>query len=302
MANSHDPHRPFFGSDQEQRMFGDRVTRTKQPSRVYRPGEVEVPGFLPDLREVRREIAEYASSVRRLDDTVGELLAALEESGQADNTLVMFISDNGMALPFSKTNCYLHSTRTPWIVRWPGRVRAGRFDRRHFISGIDFMPTILAAAGIAGPDGMDGRSFLNLLKTGEASGRDCVHTVFHETAAGRRYEMRCVQDKRFGYIFNAWANGRTRFLNESQSGRSFAAMQRAAGRDDAIRARVEHFLHRTPEELYDFAADPDALVNLVDDEPRRRELEAKRSDLLEWMRRTADPLLRQYEAFLSSVK
>ena len=66
-------------------------------------------------------------------------MRALGESGQADNTLIMFLSDNGMAFPFSNPNCYLHSTRTPWIVCWPGRVAPGSIDERHFISGIDFM-------------------------------------------------------------------------------------------------------------------------------------------------------------------
>jgi len=78
-----------------------------------------VPGFLPDIPDVRKEIAQYYCSVRRCDDTVGAVMRALRESGNAKNTLVMFLSDNGMALPFSKTNCYLHSTRTPWIASWP---------------------------------------------------------------------------------------------------------------------------------------------------------------------------------------
>ena len=126
MANSHDPHRPFHASRQE----GNRFKGVPAPSRVYKPKEIEVPGFLPDIPDVRKEIAQYYSSVRRCDDTVGAVMRALRESGRAKNTLVMFLSDNGMALPFSKTNCYLHSTRTPWIASWPGRIKAGGVDER----------------------------------------------------------------------------------------------------------------------------------------------------------------------------
>ena len=79
---------------------------------------------------------------------MGAVLKALEESGLAENTMVMFISDNGMAVPFAKANCYLSSTKTPWIVKWPGKVKPGSVDSEHFISGIDYMPTILDAAGL----------------------------------------------------------------------------------------------------------------------------------------------------------
>ena len=108
-------------------------------------------------------MAQYYSSAHRCDETVGEVLRALKESGLEDSTLVMFLSDNGISMPFAKSNCYLTSTRTPWLVRWPGKVKPGVVDTEHFISGIDFMPTILEAAGLPAPAGMDGRSFLPLL-------------------------------------------------------------------------------------------------------------------------------------------
>ena len=84
-----------------------------------------MPGFLPDLPNVRKEMAQYYSSAHRCDETVGEVLRALKESGLEDSTLVMFLSDNGISMPFGKSNCYLTSTRTPWLVRWPGKVKPG---------------------------------------------------------------------------------------------------------------------------------------------------------------------------------
>lgn len=110
MANSHDPHRPFAGSQQERRQndrSGQKQHKFPGASRMYGPDEVRVPGFLPDLPDVRKEIAQYFTSVHRCDETVGQILRALEESGMADNTFVLFVSDNGMALPFAKTNVYL---------------------------------------------------------------------------------------------------------------------------------------------------------------------------------------------------
>jgi len=287
MANSHDPHRPFVGSDQEKNAWGDRDITP--PSRVYHGDDVEMPGFLPDLPEVRREMGEYFSSVRRCDDTVGAVLRALREAGQEDNTLVMFLSDNGMALPFAKTNCYLHSTRTPWIARWPRKIAPSTVDDTHFISGVDFFPTVLDVLRLPSLPVCDGRTFLSVLLGQAQEGRDRVFTQFHETAGVRRYPMRCVQDRRFGFIFNPWSDGERIFLNESQSGRTFAAMTAAAEHDAEIAARVELFRKRVPEELYDFANDPDALRNLIDDPAHADEVARLRGELLAWMEKYDDP-------------
>lgn len=286
MANSQDPHRPFAGAEQELKKGG----RHSAFSRKIEPREAVVPGFLPDIPKVRQEVAEYFTSVHRADQTVGQVLRALEESGLASNTLVMFLSDNGMAFPFSKTNCYFNSTRTPWIVRWPGRVKPKTVDRTHFISGIDFTPAILDAAGLGPIEGVDGASFVPLLDGGKQPQRDRVFTVFHETSGKRRYEMRAVQTGRFGYIYNAWADGQTVFRNESQAGLTFAAMQEAAKMDPAIAERVKMFLYRVPEEFYDFEADPNALRNLIGEAKYKREIERLRGMLKENMARTGDPL------------
>jgi N-sulfoglucosamine sulfohydrolase len=296
MANSQDPHRPFAGSDQERR-FGPPGTfpPVRDP---YQPDQVPVPRFLPELPEVRREMAEYFTSVRRADRTVGEVLRALEEEGLADRTLVMFLSDHGMALPFAKTNVYLHSSRTPWIVRWPGVVRPGQVDDRHFVSGIDLAPTVLEALGLPPLEGADGRSFLPLLQGKSQDGREFGFVHFWQTAARQDFPMRSVQDHRFGYIYNAWSDGTRIFRNESQSGRTWPAMRRAAATDPAIAARVKLFQYRVPEELYDYEKDPDALHNLVDDPQYAPVLQRQRQRMLEHLSSTEDPLLPSFRTLL----
>jgi N-sulfoglucosamine sulfohydrolase len=299
MANAHDPHRPFVGSEQETARFGDGVSSIPPPSATFRPEDIVVPGFLPDIPDVRLEVAQYYNSCRRCDDTVGAVLAELDASGLADETIVMFLSDNGMAFPFSKTNCYLNSTRTPWIVKWPGVTEAGKLDEDHFISGIDFTPTILDIAQVAPIEGVDGRSFADVLCGDKDAGRDRVFTVFHKTSAGTEYPMRGIQTAQYGYVYNAWSDGKTEFKNESQSGLTFKAMDAAAKEDEEIARRVYDFRYRTPEELYDFQNDPDALHNLIDEPEQQDRKETFRKDLLEWMREVEDPAT---DDFLGSIK
>ena len=319
MANSHDPHRPFAGSEggKASGKGGGGKKRAEKsaapadeadtgasrsyppPSRIYSPGEITVPGFLPDLPEVRAEMAQYYSSAHRCDQTVGEVLRALKESGLDETTLVMFLSDNGISQPFAKSNCYLASTRTPWIVRWPGKVRAGVVDEEDFISGIDYMPTILDAAGLAPPAGMDGRTFLPLLSGGNQDGRDRAFTCYNDTSGGAHYPMRCLQTRRSGYIFNAWSDGQTAYRSEPMGGMAYRAMQQAAKTEKAVADRVEMLVRRVPEEFYDFQADPDALHNRAADAKHKDEICRMRADLLAWMQRTEDPVADRYRKFLS---
>jgi N-sulfoglucosamine sulfohydrolase len=291
MANMHDPHRPFAGSAQELNAWGDDLPKF---TRRITADEIEVPGFLPDLPEIRKEIAEYHTSVHRCDQAVGAVLRALREAGQEENTLVMFLSDNGIAVPFAKSNCYLHSTKTPWIVRWPGKVKAGAVDAEHVISGIDYMPTVLDAIGLGGQPGMDGTSFLPVLKGEKQPQREYAFTEYHRTHGNQCYPMRAVQGKRYGYLVNFWAGRTPPMRMESLSGLTWKAMQEAAKTDPGIAARVELFKHRVLEEFFDFENDPDGLRNLIDSPEHQDEIRKMRTALAERMKATGDPALEPF--------
>jgi N-sulfoglucosamine sulfohydrolase len=295
MANAHDPHRPFHGGEQEREKWSEEERRRyPAPSRVFGPDDADVPGFLPDLPDIRAEYAEYLSSSRRCDDVVGAVLDALDLSGAAADTLVVFLSDNGMAFPFAKANCYLRSTLTPLIVRWPGVTTPGSKDAESFVSMLDLFPTFCDAAEVPTPSDVDGRTLLPLLRGDVEPSRERVFTVFHETSAKDRYEMRCVQDARLGYIWNAWSDGEEQYRAENMQGLSWQAMLDAAQTDQAVAARTAFYTTRSPEELYDLVDDPDCLHNLVQDPAHASVLADCRRHLAEWMTRTEDGLHGQF--------
>ncbi len=319
MANAQDPHRPFAASEQEETHRKNALAKAarkknrkgKTPpaedseeeegageyppvSNAYRPEDVVVPGFLPDLPDVRREVAQYFTSVRRCDETVGGILRALDETGFRDTTLVVFLSDHGMSFPFSKSNCWLTSNRTPLVVRWPGKVKPGTADAAHFTSGVDLMPTILEAAGVPPATGMDGRSILPLLRGETQAGREQVMTFYYRTVGKRDYWMRCLRNAGHAYIYNAWSDGKTEYRSEAMSGLSFPAMEAAAAKDPDVAARVEFLVHRVPEELYDAAADPWELKNLAADPAQKERLDAMRRAMAAELERIGDPLAGDY--------
>jgi N-sulfoglucosamine sulfohydrolase len=301
MANAHDPHRPFSGGQEEQDQFSAEARASyPAPSKVFGPEDgANVPGFLPPLPDVAWEYREYLSSSRRCDDVVAAVLQSLETAGMAEETLVMFLSDNGIALPFAKANCYLQSTQTPFIVRWPGVTSPGSRQPEAFVSMLDLFPTFCEAAGLPEPHGVDGRTLVPLLRGQTEDDRDAVFTVFHETAAKKRYEMRCWQAGEVGYIWNEWSDGRRKYVAENMWGRSWPAMVAAATEDEQLARRTKFYVRRAPEELYDLARDAHSLTNLATEPASRERLDLARQQLLEWMVRTGDPLLGTYRKVIA---
>ncbi len=174
VVNSADPHRPFHGdpvrAGDDFWGFNEDAIRLKDPSRIYKPEEVVIPNTLPDLPGVREDLAKYASSVRRLDDTVGACLEVLDDMEKSASTLVVFVSDNGMPLPFAKFDCFLGSNRSPLLMRWPQKIRKPRVDSKHLVSLMDLTPTLLELVGLPVPDGLDGCSLVPILGGEEPDG------------------------------------------------------------------------------------------------------------------------------------
>jgi N-sulfoglucosamine sulfohydrolase len=288
MVNSHDPHRPFNDPARPMR-------NAEEPSRLFSPGEIAVPPFLPDLPEVRTELAHYYNSVRRFDDTVGKVLEALDSSGLAERTLVVLISDNGSAFPFAKANVYLASNRTPLLVRWPGVTKPGSVDKVHFVSEVDFFPTFLEACGLPPIRELNGRSLVSLLKGEQQPGREFVFTQIDYTIGGPAKPMRSVQNADHAYIFNAWSDGQFNYRNNNE-GETFKAMQAAGANDPSIRARVEMFRHRVPREFYDLQQDPGCTNNLISSAEHQQLIETFETRLRQWMLDTKDHCLASFDA------
>lgn len=281
--NISDPHKPFYGEDGRMEV--------NKPSRVFTAEEMPVPGFLFDDPEVRGELAQYYSSVRRGDDSLGGILRALRESGEEERTVIFFLSDHGMPLPWAKTQLYFHSTRTPWMVRWPGVTKPGSIDDRHLVSGVDLLPTLLDIVGLPHPPGIDGRSFAPVLRGETQEGRDYIVAEYNENAGGFRHPMRTIVTRDYGYLFNPWSNGTRAMATATKGTITYRRMIALAPTDPKIAARLDLFDHRVPEELYHYASDPDALTNLIDSPSHRAERDRLVQLLDAWMVRTRDPVL-----------
>src|SRR5205814_762036 len=138
-----DPHRAQKGFANEADYPG--VTPVK-----FDPQKITVPHFLPDRPEVRAELAEYHESIARFDQGVGRLVAALKATGHYDDTLILFLSDNGPPFPGAKTNLYDAGTRLPLIIRSPDQKDRSVVSQA-LVNWTDLVPTILEFTGTKAP-------------------------------------------------------------------------------------------------------------------------------------------------------
>jgi N-sulfoglucosamine sulfohydrolase len=292
-ANITDPHRPFHGSEREAQQ--QAKAREKSSGREalpgdiepFRPEEIAVPAFLEDLPPVRRELAQYYSSVRRFDVSFGKIISELKQAGQGDTTLVVFLSDNGMSFPFSKATVYRQGTWSPVLLRWPGMGRP--LASESMVSSVDVMPTVLEVLGVKGPAGMDGRSWLPLLRGESQPGRDHVITHVNTVSSGASFAQRCIRTQKASLLFHGWSDGQRQIRIEAMSGLSFNALAAAGKTDARVKARVDQFLLGAPLAFFDLEADPDERRSLLQDERHKEEIESLARLLLADMEATGDP-------------
>ena len=250
------------------------------------PATLQLPPHWPDLPGLRAQLADYCGEVNRVDRSMQSVLDALDASGLAANTLVIFAGDNGAALPHGKGSLYDPGSNVPLVIRWPGVIQPGR-ESHTLLSGEDIGPTVLAAAGLTAPAQMSGHNFVALLKAETYSPR---HHVFIErgphgtapvTAAIRSsaYDLsRAVRSDRYKLIYNCtpWIPYSPVDSAGGAGWKEMTAANEAGQLSPGLRAT--YFTSPRPVyELYDLQADPSELHNLSGkSELRATEFELRR--------------------------
>jgi N-sulfoglucosamine sulfohydrolase len=256
--------RPSFETYPAPNPFGNRAAGYPGITPVkYDPARVLVPPFLPDTPECRAELAEYYQAVSRLDQGVGRLVQLLKDTGHYDRTLIVYLSDNGVAFPGAKTTLYDPGLRLPLIVRAPGHRRPGSVQDA-MVSWADLTPTLLDAAGVMVPAGeCDGRSFRAGLDGGPLPGWDEVYGSHTSHEITMYYPMRSVRTRSHKLIWNAAHGLPFPFALDLIQSPTWISVQR---RGEAVYGRrpIAQFLRRPPLELYELARDPHEVVNLAD--------------------------------------
>jgi arylsulfatase A-like enzyme len=269
-----EPEEPFFT------MIG--FSETHRPFPEYNGPVEDVEGlpYLPDVEDVRRDVAALNILVRRVDEKVGEILDAVDDANLRDNTLVIFTTDHGIAFPGAKATLYDPGIEIAMIMRGPFGFEGGkRIDA--MLTNLDVAPTILDICGIPIPEKMQGKSMLPLIR-GESD--RLYDRVFVEQTYHAAYDpIRGVRTARFKYIRSF--EKRPFWFPPNVDG----------GLSKEVARRLGYFSKpRPPEMLFDLHADPVERRNLAYDPEYADVLNYMRKQLERWMRETDDPLLRGF--------
>jgi N-sulfoglucosamine sulfohydrolase len=255
------------------------------------PAKVILPPYHPDTPEMRHDWAQYYDKIEDMDKWVGALLKELDDSGLADNTIVMYYGDNGGILARSKRFVYETGTQIPFIIRIPEKYKylfpaakpGDKVDR--IINFVDLAPTLLSIAGIPIPDYMQGDAFLGSQKT-----KDPQYTYMSRQRMDERYDLvRAVRDREYRYIRNYMPFRITMqhvaYMFLAPSAQSWEDAFNA-GKTNALQSR--DFELKPVEELYDTEKDPWEVNNLAGDPKYKAVLERMRKAETDWMRKTKD--------------
>ncbi len=289
------------------------------------PNKVVVPSFLPDTPEIRSDILDYCFEIQWFDQHLVRMLDELNQIGELENTIVVVTSDNGMAFPRAKANCYEFGIHMPLAVAWPKSFPGGRsVDDR--VNLIDVTATIYDVTGVAPPTEtpIAGRSLVNVLSSKKEGfvdpTRDAAFSGRERHSSSRfntlGYPQRCIRTGQFLYIHNfrpeRWPAGTPQKIGGGGYPKAKDILSGKPGpmhagyhdidacpsltflienRDDA---RIGPFLNlavdrRPTEELFDIQKDPGCLKNLAAETEFSDVRENLHKRLFDYLKETSDP-------------
>ncbi len=273
-----EPHRPF----------------RREGSDKFDPKNVIVPPYLPDTPECREELAKYYGSVQRADKGLVRLIEILKETGHWDHTLIIYISDNGIAFPGAKTTLYEPGMRLPCVVRNPYAKKKGVVTNA-MVTWADITPTILDfACALSEKPSFHGRSFLSVLEQENPKEWDEIYAshTFHEITM--YYPMRVVRTRRYKLTWNIAHKLDYPFASDLWASATWQAVLK---RGDKIYGKrsIEAYIHRPRFELYDLENDPYEINNLANDPKHIQTLEELKKKLKAFQKRTKDPWILKWK-------
>lgn len=277
-----DPHRPYLDS-------------INGAPAVHDPKDVSVPPYLIDEERTRKDLAAYYDEMHRMDTNIGQITKLLEEDGRLDNTLIIFLSDNGYPFPRGKGSLYDSGIKTPLLFSWPGHISKGT----HYAglsSVIDLAPTLLDVAGVAKPEAFYGKSLLPLLKNPKKNSANETYVFAERNWHVWDDYVRSVRSDKYKLIFNAYQD-RVLGVTDAHEMPSYEPIAEAKNNGTLSKETSQVFAFPRPMiELYDVENDPYELVNLAyQPEKYRKEIAELYEVLYQWQQQTNDhdPSLRK---------
>jgi arylsulfatase A-like enzyme len=229
-----------------------------------------------DENQWRRYTYAYYRMMEDVDQQVGQVLEALRQTGQEENTIIVFTSDHGEGLAShrwtGKMMYYQEEAAVPLIVSWKGITPAGRIDREHLASALDVLPTICDYAGVKGPAVMRGKSLRPVIEKPKQAGHEYVVS---EMAGGQERSF-MVRTKRYKYmVFPGAAGQKLEMLFDMQTDpgemKNLAGQAVLAGEMERHRKLLEEWNKLTEEDKHPVKPTPKAEKNKAQQKKKKKQ-------------------------------
>ena len=258
---------------------------------VFDPKKLQLPDHIADTPQTRKDFIKYLAEVGYMDMQIGKILESLEKSGQSDNTLVLFTSEQGAQMPGCKWTNWELGLHTGMVVRWPGKVKAGvRTDA--LVQYADVLPTFMDAADVPFAKGQfDGMSFLKVLQGKSDKHRKYVYAMHNNIPEGPSYPIRSVRTDKYSYIRNLSPERiyiEKHLFSVDEHNPYWDTWIYNADRNEKAYDLLERYIRRPAAELYDLDKDPSEFNNLAEN-PDYASVKAELSKELDrWMKDQGD--------------
>ncbi len=254
-------------------------------AKPHTPQDAVIPPYLIDTPGSRKDMAQYYDEVQRLDRYTGDVVKELKDQGVLDNTIIIFMADNGRPFPRCKTRLYDSGIKTPLVIHWPGGLKQEGQVCHSLVSVIDIAPTLLELAGLKQPPSFQGVSMAALLADTSTTIRK--YAFAEHNWHGQIAHEREVRHGEYVYIRNAHPQLPQICGLDPQCPQKELRNLAKAGK--LTPAQMDPLLAPRPaEELFNVGKDPHQLKNLAGNPEHREVLANLRKLLDEWQRRTGD--------------
>lgn len=258
---------------------------------AYPPDEIKIPVSLGDTPEVREAYSRYLAEITYFDRQVGEILKTLEETGKAENTLIMLSTEQGWQFSGGKWTNWNQGVHTGIIAKWPGKIKA-RSKTDALIQFADITPTFIDIAGGEKISTISGTSFLGVLLHKKEEHREYVYCMHNNVPEGNPYPIRSIISKDYHYIQNLLPESAyfEKHLEKGAHGESWwQSWKNAAEINIREELLVNRFYKRPHEELYSVTNDQHQFKNIAGNQNLANEKARLKTELKKWMDSQKDP-------------
>lgn len=252
----------------------------------FDPDKIKLPPNLVDTKMTRTDFCKYLAEIRELDNQVGDVMQMLKESGQYENTIVIFLGEQGPQFPGGKWTNWDYGLKSSMIIKWDGVITPGS-ETNALVQYEDITPTLIDIAGGMPIRTLDGRSFLSVIQGESTTFRQYGFGIHNNIPEGHAYPIRSIWDGHYKLIMNLTSQ-KDFYLKYIMNpkripGSYWGTWLKAAKHSKKAKTITERYMHRPAIEFYDTRKDPYELNNLALEKQYQDTIQNLTIRLQQWM-------------------